>query len=343
VYVTGRSYGSDSTRDYATVAYDAASGSRIWLARLNVANGYPEAIGVSPDGSQVFVTGTSGPSGDSDYTTVAYGALAGAQRWVARYDGANTGLNQATALAVSPDGARLYVTGLSLSARTEEDYATLAYEASTGRELWVSRYDGGASVYAIDYATAIAASPDGSVVYVTGRSTGPDGPGFATLAYGAASGEQVWLSRYLGPDVPRAMALSPDGSGLFVTGTVPVRYSDTDYATVAYDAPSGTERWAATYDGPAHSVDAAHDMAVSSDGQVVYVTGESVGRSDTADFATLGYATAGGMQLATARYGRSPQSTDGATAVATSQDGRAVYVTGVSANDYATIAYEVGW
>jgi outer membrane protein assembly factor BamB len=72
VFVT-RWKGSGSY-DYGTVAYHASTGARLWKRRydggsLDVATD----LGVSPDGSKVFVTGYSlGSASGLDYATVAY-------------------------------------------------------------------------------------------------------------------------------------------------------------------------------------------------------------------------------------------------------------------------------
>ncbi len=63
--------------DYDTVAYSAVTGTRLWKAIFDgPAHGgdTPEGLGVSPDGSKVFVTGTSkdGGANDRDFVTIAF-------------------------------------------------------------------------------------------------------------------------------------------------------------------------------------------------------------------------------------------------------------------------------
>ena len=56
--------------DYATIAYDAATGADLWVNRYTAPNSFAYSIAVSPDGSKVFATGRS----KGDYITVAYAA-----------------------------------------------------------------------------------------------------------------------------------------------------------------------------------------------------------------------------------------------------------------------------
>src|SRR5439155_1539682 len=121
----------------------ATLGARLWVRRYNGSgNDYDvaNALGVSPDGSTVFVTGESIASTDfSDYATVAYGASTGTQLWVSQYGKQD---NVANALGVSPDGSTVFVTGWSQKSIGVVDYATVAYDPSTGTQLWVRRYNG---------------------------------------------------------------------------------------------------------------------------------------------------------------------------------------------------------
>jgi len=77
VFVTGFSTGATSGPDYATVAYNAATGARRWASRYNGPGNKTDgatSLAVGPAGDTVFVTGDSfgGVSTDSDYATVAY-------------------------------------------------------------------------------------------------------------------------------------------------------------------------------------------------------------------------------------------------------------------------------
>jgi hypothetical protein len=84
-------------------------------------------------------------------------------------------------MGVSPTGKTVFVTGFSTTAKSGQDYATVAYNAATGAQLWVKRYNGPGNGF--DAATSAAAGPNGNV-YVTGTSDGTTSQSdFATIAY----------------------------------------------------------------------------------------------------------------------------------------------------------------
>ena len=221
LFVTGYSVDPTTSYDYATVAYDAATGRQRWVARYNpAANDLANALAVSPDGATVIVTGQSfHQSSRYDYATVAYDAASGKRRWVARYNGPGNGDDVAYALGVSPDGARVFVTGYSSASNGSKDYATVAYDADSGKRRWVARYnrpgDGD------DVAYALGVSPDGARVSVTGYGSAST-LDYATVAYGAKTGMRRWTARYKGSgngdDGAFALGVSPDGGKVFVTG-----------------------------------------------------------------------------------------------------------------------------
>jgi hypothetical protein len=291
VYVTGGSAGSGGWQDYATVAYDAFTGARLWARRYSgpgTNHDAAAALAVSPDGLHVYVTGTSpAASMANQYATVSYDAVTGATQWARRYSGPEEGYDAATALGVSPDGARVYVTGRSSHDATS-DYATVAYDSATGGRLWVSRYNGPANDY--DIATSIGVGLDGLRVFVTGWSLGTGtSADYATVAYDSATGARLWVSRYNGAadfsDFATSLGVSSDE--VFVTGASNDSSVRPHYATVAYDAVTGTKLWVRLYTHEGN--DGARALAVSPDGGHVYVTGLSGGATTLDDFATVAY------------------------------------------------------
>ena len=72
------------------------------------------------------------------YATVALDGLTGSELWSARYNGPGSLDDSATALALTEDGSTVFITGYSWSTDSGADYATIAYDASTGAVLWGS-------------------------------------------------------------------------------------------------------------------------------------------------------------------------------------------------------------
>ena len=110
----------------------------------------------------------------------------------------------------------------------------MAYNAATGAQVWVKRYNPTGGSW---YARAVAVSPSGKTVYVTGGS----GLAYATIGYNAATGAQLWVKRVAGALIPSlpgtalSMAVSRKTGSVFVTGYLPYASGAVyDYATVAY-------------------------------------------------------------------------------------------------------------
>jgi WD40 repeat protein len=255
----------------------------------------------------------------------------------------------ASSVAVSPGGGTVFVTGASKGATPvsdQSDYLTVAYNAATGAQLWTARYNGPANLS--ESARAVVVSPDGTTVFVTGTSNGGSGFGadYATVAYRASDGTQLWVARFNGPaddrDIAAALSVSRDGTKVFVTGSSRTNTSGWDFVTIAHSA-AGTQLWAQRYNGTGNGDDVAPSVAASSGGKV-YVTGTSWGASASGDdFATIAYNVRTGAQVWVRRY-NSPATAgccDHARALA-ARGGR-VFVTGsvlaASGEDYATIAY----
>src|SRR5262249_29457319 len=90
--------------------------------------------------------GTAAAANNSHLSSGLAHSDPGSVQWTGLHDG------NATSVAASPDGSRVFVTG-----STSDDYATVAYDAATGQQLWDSRYDGPTS--GRDFAASVAVSP----------------------------------------------------------------------------------------------------------------------------------------------------------------------------------------
>jgi uncharacterized delta-60 repeat protein len=112
VYVTGDSYGGETTnRDFATIKYDAL-GNQEWIRRYNGTaslDDAPAAMALDSSGN-VYVTGWSiGSYERAEYVTVKYDP-AGVARWVTEFRGGLLGVDMAKAVAVDAEG-NVIVTG----------------------------------------------------------------------------------------------------------------------------------------------------------------------------------------------------------------------------------------
>jgi hypothetical protein len=328
---------------------------------------------VSPDGGLVFVSGswrTDQVAPDGHLTTIAFDADNGDVVWTANYDGPANGTDNAREIVVSPDGRTLYIAGISAGRDNGDlDYAVIAYDTTTGDELWVSRWDGIGKGHT-DSPFAIDINSGGDMLYLTGWSFGEgefnnDYGTIAVDAAGADAGAIVWSARYDGvgvraPDQASALVVSPDDQMVFVTGMsndvedgppFDVNYG---YATVAYDAVSGQQLWEARKQWPETTFNAPNSIAIDPGNRRLIVTGQAGQRE--LDFGTIGYDPNTGEEVWSDRYGLEQYDFELAKDVVVDPRGDTAYVTGISAKsppgipglvlyapnaDLLTIAYDV--
>jgi DNA-binding beta-propeller fold protein YncE len=344
-------------------------------------NDVATSVAASPDGTRFFVTGYAfdSPEHGDDYVTIGYDAD-GRRLWGASYDGLAASVDNALAIGVDPAGERVFVTGNSFGGpETSTDFATVAYDAVTGNELWVKRFDGLA--HGTDAGSALSVSPDGQTLYVTGATT-TSGDGLLHaqfLAYDTATGSRRWASTFTGP--PGAtqetfdLGVTPDGQGLIAAG---YQYlAALDYLAIRVNAATGAGRWWRAMDFGGEEV--ARALAVAPSKGLVVITGArspggggrpshpsggtcvsglngATGASAAsgadrgtvgADYVTVGVDTASGRVRWTSIYDGPAHDCDEAFAVDIDPTGSRAFVTGSSFGagtdgDYATVAYGLG-
>ena len=303
-----------------TIAFNAATGTQLWQGLGGERTGLQATIGVSTDGSKVFITDRFGDYRSRGTDISAHDASTGTDVWFATHPfprGPNGGPG---ALAVNPNG--MEVVAIS-------DAGVVADDATTGSLLWAFRYKGRPT----RSANAVTVSPDGSAVFVTGGKAA----GYLTTAYAAMTRGILWKATYGGAanDVASSVVVSPDGAQVFITGQTG---SPAQYTTVAYNAATGTQEWVANYpNGTPASV------AVSPDGTEVFVTGTTASASGTPEWTTLAYSSATGAAHWIAHYQGPAGGSSTAVAMAVSPAGT-VFVTGSTQSkkgisNYATVAY----
>jgi outer membrane protein assembly factor BamB len=191
---------------------------------------------VSPDGTEVFAASSTFVSTEThDYisgTTLAFSASTGSMLWLKDATG---GLRDTTLAGLTDPGSEVVAAEVEAVTGGAE-FQTIAYDPATGAVLWTSTFKGsGAKTSGPE---AIAASADGSTVFVTGAITlTDDDTGYETLAYDAATGALLWHSSYnVSATGGAPFAIATDGSQAFVTGQSenPKVSKNPEWYTLAY-------------------------------------------------------------------------------------------------------------
>ncbi len=250
-------------------------------------------------------------------------------------DGAGgvNGLDGASAVAATPDGKHVYVT-----ASADNSVSLFTRDAATGLLGFSAIYADGTAASAIAGASAIAISPDGGQVYVTGEGDN----GLEVFTRTAATGVLVSLETEVngsggvtGMTGPRGVAVAPDGRHVYVAAA-------TGSAVVVFDrnTTTGSLTWHATVTG-ASGIGGARAVAVSPDGRHVVVAGETA--NGVAVFARNLDSTSGAfgtLTFAEAQINGSGgvSGIGGASALAFSPAGDALYVAGFASNSVAVFS-----
>ncbi len=238
------------------------------------------------------------------------------------------GLDGASAVATTPDGKHVYV-----AASADNSVSFFTRDATTGLLTFGDIYADGTDASVIAGASAIAVSPDGGQVYVTGFSDN----GLEVFTRNALTGALVSLefevegtASVTGMTGPRGVAVAPDGRHVYVAAA-----TDSAVVVFARNLTTGSLTWSSTVTG-ASGLGGARAVAVAPDGRHVVVAGET---ADGVAVFTRNLTT-GALTFAEAQLNGSGgvSGIDGASALAFSPGGDALYVAGFASNSVAVFS-----
>jgi len=129
VYLTGLTtqlFGSRLDSNYGTIKYDP-SGNLQWAVFYDgPGNSVDLSRSIFVDNAMnVYITGSSKGIGSDDYATIKY-SPSGAQLWVMSYNGTGNS-NDYSSSVIADNSGNAYVTGRSVGAGSDFDYATIKY------------------------------------------------------------------------------------------------------------------------------------------------------------------------------------------------------------------------
>jgi hypothetical protein len=346
IYVTGGSTGSVSGFDFLTIKY-SSGGDTIWTRRYNGprnAKDVAYAIAIDDSGN-IYVAGESEGSTSThgifeDYAIIKY-SPDGETIWIARYNGPAGDYDKANSIDVDTIG-NVYVTGVSDGGSTGSgsphfDFATIKYN-NVGTLQWIRRHNG--TENALDEAKVVKLDHSGNVVVTGSSKYSGSSDDYFTIKY-SPTGDTLWLSRYNGTgsnsDIANSLVVDKPGN-TFVTGkSYGGSSNDYDIVTIKYNS-AGDSVWVRRFNGEASYIDEGVGLSVDESGNV-YVAGHSSGITTAFDYTTIKYSDSGAEEWIIKYTNSASAGSDEHLTGMYLDEFSNIYVTGISALDYATVKY----
>jgi 6-phosphogluconolactonase (cycloisomerase 2 family) len=302
---------------------------------LDGANG----LAVSPDGEHVYAASINGDavvtfdrdpsSGDLSFRQVISDGMPSVD-----------GLNGASSVVVSPDGAHVYVTGAGADAIVRLYRDGVTGDLTFADAVYDGDDHGGLIVDGLTDAYSVAISPDGWHVYVAGAGDSAVAVFVRNDLTGVLTFVQVVKDADPGIDglqTARSVTVSQDGAHVYVAGTAD------DAVAVFSRSPTGGELTFVhavkdeNQGGTADGLDGARSVVVSADGAYVFVAGSA----EQAMAVFTRDETTGELTFAEVHrnFYSNVRGLDGATSIAVSGDGKHVYVAGFTDDAVVVFGY----
>ena len=312
----------------AVFSRDAGTGELTFVeAQFNGVGGVSglgdaHSVAVSPDNAHVYVSAFS----DNALAVFSRDIETGELTFVeAHFDGSGgvNGLRRAEPVIVSPDGDHVYVGGLDDNA-----VAVFSRNAQTGALTFVeAQVEGSEGVSGLIGPESIAMTPDGVHLYVASQNSSA----VAVFSRNSSTGALSFVEAYFdneggatGLAGADAITASPDGKHVYVASE-----DDSALTVFSRDDATGLLTLVETHFDGVGGIDGlagGQSVTVSPDGDHVY----AIGFSDDAVVLFDRNASTGALSYVETRFDGvgGVDGLNGAIAVAISQDGKHVYVTG---------------
>jgi sugar lactone lactonase YvrE len=209
LYVVGLSNANVYQYSLST-AFDVSTASFVQSFDVSPQDGAPEGLVFKPDGSQLYVTGRSNANVSQYSLSTAFNISTAS--FVQSFD-VSPQVGSPKGLVFKPDGSQLYVVGNTNDSVFQYGLST-AFDVSTAsfiRSFDVSPQDGDP--------TGLAFKPDGSQLYVIGRTNTNVYQYSLSTAFDVSTASFVRSFDVSPQDGdPQGLVFKPDGSQLYVTG-----------------------------------------------------------------------------------------------------------------------------